>query len=205
MRPSAAAHCKATVRRVSSTTETTPSVPSAHQTSYGWLRDMLRGAERAEVTSGPGIGTMGYRATAALNALLAAHPVDQRGRCRSCRRPGALWGRGRRTCLIYWTTRYWLLQPLEALRLRLDPELPVHVDAPSPSHTVDRDVIDALPRRAPDSEGPPGEPTQSPVVSPPLPPRRFTRVGQPDPEPGRATPPGLVPSRLVRHGPRVAR
>lgn len=200
MRPSAGVHCKATVGRVPSTSEATTSAPSAHQTSYGWLREALRGAARAEVATGPGIGTIGCRATAALDALLAAHPVDRRGRCRSCRRPGALWGRGRQTCLIYWTVRYWLLQPVEALRFRLDPELQGHVDASSPSNTVDRDVTDALPRGAPDSSGrPPRWPMQTPVVPPPLPPRTFLRAGRPDPDHGGVGELPIAPDPVVSH------
>jgi hypothetical protein len=169
---------------VSSTIEALPSATSVHQTSYGWLCDALRGAARGEA-SGPGIDAIGCRATGALNALLAAHPVDRRGRCRSCRRPGALLGRGRRTCLIYWTAHYWLLQPVEALRFRLDPEVQVHGDASSPSHTVDRDVTDAQPQGAPGSSGqPPRRPIPTPVVPPPLPPRRCPRAGRPDPDHG---------------------
>jgi len=53
IRPSAGAHWKPTVGQVLSTTAATTSAPSAHQTSYGWLREVLRGAARAEVASGP--------------------------------------------------------------------------------------------------------------------------------------------------------
>lgn len=60
---------------MSSTTEATTSASSAHQTSYGWLREVLCGAVQAEVASRPGIGTIGCRATAALNALLL-QPVE---------------------------------------------------------------------------------------------------------------------------------
>ena len=164
---------------MSSTIEALPSAPSAHQASYGWLCDTLHGVARAEAF-GPGIGAIGCRASAALNALLAAHPVDRRGRCRSCRRPGALFGRGRRTCLSYWTANYWLLQPVEALRFRLDPELQVHVDASSPSHTGDRDSTDVLSAIEPDL----GVSLQTPVVPPPLPPRRCPRAGRPDADHG---------------------
>ncbi|MGH3599689.1 MAG: hypothetical protein ACRDQH_05325, partial [Pseudonocardiaceae bacterium] len=158
---------------MSSTTEATASAPSAHQTSHGWLCEVLRGAVQAEAASGPGIGTIECRATAALNALLAAHPVDRRGRCRSCRRPGAWWGRGRRTCLIYWTVHYWLLQPVEALPFRLNPELQVHMD-----------VTDALPRSSCHPSDPRTEPFQTPAVPPPLPPRRVPPGGTAGPTHG---------------------
>jgi hypothetical protein len=65
---------------------------SVHQTSHDQLRGMLRGAVRAAVESDGALGSVGCRASVALDALLAAHPVDRVGRCRSCRRPGALLG-----------------------------------------------------------------------------------------------------------------
>ena len=169
---------------MSLTTEATASAPSAHQVSYGWLCEVLRGAVQAEAASGPGIGTIECRATAALNALLAAHPVDRRGRCRSCRRPGALWGRGRRTCLIYWTVHYWLFQPVEALRFRLNPELQVHMVAPLPANAVDEDVTEALPRSSRHLAEPRTEPFQTPAVPPPLPPRRVPQGGTAGPTHG---------------------
>ncbi|MBV8540927.1 MAG: hypothetical protein JO063_01600 [Pseudonocardiales bacterium] len=59
-------------------------------------------------TSG-GRSSMEYRVSAALDALLAAHPVDQRGRCTSWR-PGTLLGLRRPPCLICMTARYRLRQ-----------------------------------------------------------------------------------------------
>jgi hypothetical protein len=51
-----------------------------------------------------------------LYTLLLDHPLDQRGRCRSCRRSGAMIGLRRRPCRIYLRASYWLLrQPDEAL------------------------------------------------------------------------------------------
>lgn len=150
---------------------------TAHQTSHNRLRGLLRGAMSAAVESGPAVGSVGYRASAALNALLAAHPVDRGGRCRSCRRPRTLLGR--RKCQVYWTARYWLNQPDEALS-RLASEL--HLDIPSPSG-IDKDRPDSTdiqPAVEPDL----GVPFQTPAAPPLLPPRRFPRAGRPDPDHG---------------------
>jgi hypothetical protein len=149
--------------------------PSAHQTSHGRLSGVLRGAMWVAVESGPGVGSIEYRASAALNALLAAHPVDQGGRCRSCRRPRALLGRRRRRCQIYWTARYWLNQPEEALS-HLASER--HLDARPPWTDKDHpDSTDVLPAIEPDL----GVPLHTPTVPPPLPPRRCPRAGRPGP------------------------
>jgi hypothetical protein len=97
------------------------------------------------------------------------------------------------------TAHYWLLQAVEALRFRLGPKLQLHMAAPSPSNTVDRDVTDALPRSASGSGGPPSEPRQTPVVPPPLPPRRFLRAGRPDPDHGGVGEPPIAPDPAVSH------
>lgn len=52
---------------------------------------------------------MEYRASAALDALLAAHPVNQQGRCASCR-PERLLSQRRPRCLIFMTALHWLRQ-----------------------------------------------------------------------------------------------
>ena len=77
--------------------------PNVHQTSHELLRETLRGAMGAAVGSergDGGIGSIPWRASAALYALLGAHPVDRRGRCRSCHGLRALLGRGRRICRV---------------------------------------------------------------------------------------------------------
>ncbi|MGH4000231.1 MAG: hypothetical protein ACRDTJ_22540, partial [Pseudonocardiaceae bacterium] len=94
------------------------------------MRSAVRAAMESEANDA--VGSMGCRASAALDALLAAHPVDRVGRCGSCRRPGALLGRRRRRCLIYLTVRYWLRQPDEVLRSHLanEPHLGASLLAP---------------------------------------------------------------------------
>lgn len=85
----------------------------------------LRGVLRTVVESEPGaadviekIGSIRWRAAAVLYLLLRDHPIDRWGRCRSCRRSGAIIGLRRRRCRIHITVSYWLLrQPNEALLL----------------------------------------------------------------------------------------
>lgn len=95
------------------------------------LRDVLRAA----VESGPGAtdgiesihcrasATFHCRASATLYGLLTDHPVDQRGRCRSCRRSGGMLGLRRRVCRVHVKADYWLRQPAEFLRCLLAREL----------------------------------------------------------------------------------
>ncbi len=91
-------------RVVGSTRSKDPGMsPNVHQTSHELLREALRGAMGAAVGSDRGdggIGSIPWRASAALYALLGAHPVDRRGRCRSCHGLRALLGRGRRICRV---------------------------------------------------------------------------------------------------------
>lgn len=51
--------------------------------------------------------------------LLMDHPIDRRGPCGSCRRPGAVFGPRWRRCRVYGKANVWLHQPDEALLLRL--------------------------------------------------------------------------------------
>lgn len=91
---------------------------SARQTSYRLLCEVVRTALIAAVESKPGaVGSVQHRAMAALYGLLLDHPIDRRGRCRSCRRPGAVLGRRRRRCRIHIEATYWLHQPDEEFLL----------------------------------------------------------------------------------------
>lgn len=73
---------------------------------------------------------MGGRAIATLYMIMMSHPVDRRGRCRSCRRPGTLIGRCWRRCRVHGEANVWLHQPTEFLRSQLAREL--RLDAPPP-------------------------------------------------------------------------
>ncbi|MGH3922131.1 MAG: hypothetical protein ACRDTT_04550, partial [Pseudonocardiaceae bacterium] len=91
---------------------------SAPRASYDLMSETLRDAVRTAVDGGPGeAASVAWRASAALYELLCAHPIDHRGRCRSCWRPGARLGRRRRRCRVYRTASYWLRQPDEVLLL----------------------------------------------------------------------------------------
>ncbi|MGH3811150.1 MAG: hypothetical protein ACRDUV_01680 [Pseudonocardiaceae bacterium] len=97
-------------------------------TSMGWtvdqtrqrlvcdlLREVLRQARPGAVE---GVGSILYRVSAVLYLLLLDHPVDRRGRCRACPRPGAVIGFRRRPCRIHLRASYWLLrQPDNAMLL----------------------------------------------------------------------------------------
>ncbi|MCA1709170.1 MAG: hypothetical protein LC808_40175 [Actinobacteria bacterium] len=164
--------------------------PSVHQTSHQLLCDALRGVLRAAVQAGPGaadgIGTVACRAVAALFMLLMSHPVDRRGRCRSCRRPGAVFGRRWRRCRVHVGAGFWLHQPDQGLLLRLlADELTQHAAPPS------------------GSAGSRTTPAQTPAVPPPPPPRG-SRAGRPDPDHGGAgetNPEGPRPRRDPPLGP----
>jgi hypothetical protein len=153
--------------------------------------DLLRAALRAAVQSGPGgaggIDSIQHRACAALYALVMAHPVDRRGRCRSCRRPGAVLGFRRRHCRVQGEVRVWFEQPEWFLRSLLVSELgltdlPPAQGSATPTAAGDPGDTDVLPGIEPDPSDPRSEPVQTPAVPPPLPPRWFPRVGRPDPE-----------------------
>ncbi|MGH3820776.1 MAG: hypothetical protein ACRDRE_24145, partial [Pseudonocardiaceae bacterium] len=60
-----------------------------------------------------------HRAVATLYLLLKDHPIDPRGRCRSCRRPVAVFGSWRRRCRVHSKATLCLHQLDEVLLLRL--------------------------------------------------------------------------------------
>jgi hypothetical protein len=105
---------------------------NVYQTEHELLREMLRRFLVAEMQSSCGAGQCGRvvcGAVAALDSLLAAHPVNRRGRCRSCQRPGWL-GRRRRVCMVYVEARYWLRQPTDRVQAHLASELGVDLAPP---------------------------------------------------------------------------
>ncbi|HEX2300049.1 MAG TPA: hypothetical protein VHH34_16315, partial [Pseudonocardiaceae bacterium] len=98
------------------------------QTRHKLLREALHTVLRDMVHAGPdaahGIVSVPSRAVAALYQVLLNHPIDRRGRCRSCRRPGTLFGRRRRRCRVYFDVVFWLHQPdPEMLLVHLRQEL----------------------------------------------------------------------------------
>lgn len=91
--------------------------PTTYQISHSLLQAVLRDTLLDVMGSahGPqGIGRVGFGACAGLHSLLAAHPVDRQGRCRSCRGPGWL-GHRRQVCMVFQKAHYWLRQPAHRL------------------------------------------------------------------------------------------
>ncbi|MGH3774717.1 MAG: hypothetical protein ACRDRR_03110 [Pseudonocardiaceae bacterium] len=84
------------------------------QTSHRLVCDALRQAVAAGPGAVSGIDSIRYRAAAVLYTLLLDHPLDRRGRCRSCRRSGAMIGPRRRPCRIHLRASYWLLHQPDA-------------------------------------------------------------------------------------------
>lgn len=79
--------------------------PAASRASHDPLCQMLRkvvvNAARARRGAEGGIGSVPLRACIALYELLRDHPVDQWGRCRSCRWPGSVLGARWRPCQVH--------------------------------------------------------------------------------------------------------
>lgn len=84
----------------------------------GVLRD---GAQAGSGTAG-GIGSVQFRATVTLYMLLLDHPIDQWDRCRSCRRPGTVFGWRWRRCQVHSRANLCLRQLDEVLLLSLLPD-----------------------------------------------------------------------------------
>jgi hypothetical protein len=130
--------------------------PTVHQTEHGLLCEVLRGFLVGEVDSAHRAGEcgqVGCGAGAALYSLLAAHPLDRRGRCRSCGGPGWL-GRRPRVCLVFRKAHYWLRQPTHIVRAHLVDEL--GVDVLGPRGAADPEATEVLPRTEPDPTDNPG-------------------------------------------------
>lgn len=143
---------------------------SIEQTSHRLIRDALREtlrqAMRTNSGTAGGIDSIEGRATAVLYTLLLQHPIDQRGRCRSCR--GATAMIGLRRCRVHLTAHDWLLrQPDKAALLsRLARELGLGtVPLPGAGSPPDRSLLTI---KARDTEpcDPPTTAHQTPVAGP---------------------------------------
>lgn len=110
-----------------SLTSATNQRPSVYQARHQHLSAVLRAALVEAVQAGRraagGIGTISGRALATLYLILMSHPVDQQGRCRSCRSPSTVLRRRRRGCRVHWEASVWLSQPAEFVRTQLAREL----------------------------------------------------------------------------------
>ncbi|MGH3600771.1 MAG: hypothetical protein ACRDQH_10915 [Pseudonocardiaceae bacterium] len=87
------------------------------------LRDVLLAAVTFKPAAPGATASTQFRACAVLYLLLCDHSVDQRGRCRSCRRSGGVLGLRRRLCRVHVKANYWLHQPVEFLNCLLAREL----------------------------------------------------------------------------------
>ncbi|MGH3426258.1 MAG: hypothetical protein ACRDRI_07550 [Pseudonocardiaceae bacterium] len=89
-------------------------------------RELLRGMLRDVAQAGPyapnGIGSVQFRATVTLYMLLVDHPIDRWDRCRSCRRPGAVFGWRWRSCQVRSKANLYLCRLDEVLLLSLLPD-----------------------------------------------------------------------------------
>ncbi|MGH3697520.1 MAG: hypothetical protein ACRDRX_26665 [Pseudonocardiaceae bacterium] len=91
---------------------------TSHQLVCGLLRGVLRQATQAGPGAADGVDSILCQVSAVLYLLLLDHPIDRRGRCRSCRRPGSIIGLRRRPCRIHLRASYWLLrQPDQTMLL----------------------------------------------------------------------------------------
>lgn len=164
-----------------------------HPASQELMRETLRDGLLAAVDSegGCALGSAQWRASAALYVLLGDHRVDRRGRCRSCRRPGALVGRRRSRCRVYLAARCYLYQPDQVLLRALAGEL--NQDATPPSRAgsprdpgsatlaipLDPDDTEVLPRVAAQPIDALTERPHPPAVPTPLPSSSGDRTGRP--------------------------
>lgn len=108
------------------------------QTSHRLISEALGDELRRAVQAGRSVAdqadSIRYRVSAVLYLLLRDHAIDHRGRCRSCRRPGAMINIRRQPCRILIKARYWLLRPPDEVQLLslLAAELPASLPS-SPS------------------------------------------------------------------------
>ena len=119
------------------TRRTTSVNPSVQQTTHRLMSEALcrdlRDAVESGSLGGGGTGSIRCRACVVLYLLLCDHPVDRRGRCRWCRRPGAVLGQRHRPCRIHVKASFWLHQPNDVVLRHLTNELNHH---PAPASGV---------------------------------------------------------------------
>ncbi len=112
---------------------------------------------------GGGIGSVPGRACAALYALLRAHEIDRRGRCRCCH--GNTVVARRRTCRVFVTARFYLQQPEDVLLRDLAGELNEPGLTGAGADQLDPEATDVLPRLGVDVIDPYAQRSEWPTVS----------------------------------------
>jgi hypothetical protein len=179
------------------------------QTSHRLISEALGDELRQAVQAGPSVAdqadSIRYRISAVLYLLLREHSIDHRGRCRSCRRPGAMMTIRRQPCRILIKARYWLLRPPEEAQLlsllaaelpASPPSSPSASQAHRPIHSGpdkqrrdsglgDTDVLPTLPAC------PSTQPAQTPALPSLLSPHSRPGTGRP----GLSTEPDRSPPR----------
>ena len=179
------------------------------QTSHRLISEALGDELRQAVQAGPSVAdqadSIRYRVSAVLYLLLRDHSIDRRGRCRSCRRPGAMMSIRRQPCRILIKARYWLLRPPEEAQLlsllaaelpASPPSSPSASQAHRPIHSGpdkqgrdsglgDTDVLPTLPAC------PSTQPAQTPALPSLLSPHSRPGTGRP----GLSTEPDRSPPR----------
>ena len=112
--------------------------PSGYQASRDplcqVLGEVLVDGVRAGRGAAGGVGSVAFRACVALYGLLVDHPVDQWGRCRSCRRPGSVFGSRWRQCQVHEKATLCLRQLDEVLLGLLADELGLAAASPPAAH-----------------------------------------------------------------------
>jgi hypothetical protein len=92
---------------------------ASHNPLCQMLRKVVVDGARAGRGAAGGIESVECRAVVTLYSLLMEHAVDQWGRCRSCRRPGSVFGARRRPCQVHSKANLCLHQLDEVLLLSL--------------------------------------------------------------------------------------
>jgi hypothetical protein len=120
------------------------------QTSHRLISEALGDELRQAMQAGSSVDPIRYRVSAVLYLLLRDHCIDRRGRCRSCRRPGAMITIRRQPCRILIKARYWLLHPPDQAHLlsQLATELPASPSATQHERSPPADPTPALTSRA---------------------------------------------------------
>jgi hypothetical protein len=192
-------------------TPMTRSGPTMYQTNHTLLCRLLRkiladGVQAGRGAAG-GIGSVRFRASATLYALLLAYLLDQQDPYRSCRRPDAVLAY-RRHCWVHGQARYWLRQPEWLLHFRIadsgdwPPSAGAAPDQESSSHPADPDDTNTLSRIEPDVIDPLTQPSQTPAA-PPQSSHRSAGAGWSDPDHGGAGDVPLMASGLAVAHPRT--
>lgn len=108
--------------------------PSVYQTSHGQLCEALRGWLSSAVEPDASVldesKSIQWRAGAVVYSLLHDHAIDRKGRCRLCRRPGAMFGWRRRRCQVHIAANFYLRQPEKFVRYHLSSELQLSGELP---------------------------------------------------------------------------